>query len=130
MSTFDPVTLFSILHETMGVWLWVMFGTAFVLLVGIVSAFVKLRRARCPVSRPIWMAVAAGLIAAAGLTFVVPIWSLADPSALSGSVDYAVAFLIALAPGALVAALAFVLVARRLYLPPQNAGRGILKVGV
>ena len=75
MSTFDPVTLFYILYETMGAWLWVLLATALALLVGILSAVVKFRRARCPAARPLWIAVAAGLIAAVGLTFAVPIWS-------------------------------------------------------
>jgi Na+/H+ antiporter NhaA len=116
MSTFDPVTLFFILYETFGVWLWVLLATALALLAGIVSALVKLRRARCPVATPIWMAVAAGLVAAMGFTFAVSIWTLADPSALSGPLDY-VAILVALLPGAIVAALVFMLAARRCHAP-------------
>jgi hypothetical protein len=117
MSTFDPVTLFFILYETFGVWLWVLLVTALALLAGIISAFVKLRRARCPVAPPIWMAVAAGVVAAMGFTFAVPIWSFADPGALSGLVDYLIAFSIALVPGAIVAALVFMLAARRCHAP-------------
>jgi hypothetical protein len=117
MSTFDPVTIFYILYETMGAWLWVLLATALALLAGILSAVVKFRRARCPAARPLWIAVAVGLIAAVGLTFAVPIWSLADPGALSGLVDYVVAFSIALVPGAIVAALVFIVVARRCNAP-------------
>ncbi len=120
MSTFDPVTLLFILHETMGAWLWVLLATALALLAGIVSAVVKLRRARCPVARHLWIAVAVGLIAAVGLTFAVPIWSLADPGALTGLVDYLIAFSIALVPGAIVAALVFMLAARRCHAPTAS----------
>lgn len=113
MSDFNPVTLFFILHEGLGPWLWVLLGLAVVLLAGIVSSFVKLRRAGRPVSRSILAAVVAGLITAAALTFVVPIWTLADPSALSAPIDYAVAFGFALVPGVAIASLVFMLAARR-----------------
>jgi len=117
MSTFDPVKLFFILHETMGAWLWVLLATALALLAGVVLALFKLRRARCPIARPLWVAIAAGLIAAVGLTFAVPIWSLADPGALSGLVDYLIAFSIALVPGTIAAALVFMMAARRCHAP-------------
>lgn len=113
MSHFNPVTLFFILYESFGLWLWILLGLAAVLLAGIVSAFMKLRRAGRPVSRPVLVAIAAALITAAVLTFAVPIWTLADPSALGAPVDYAVAFVVALVPGAIVASLVFMLAARR-----------------
>lgn len=113
MSDFDPVTIFYILYESMGAWLWVLMGLALVLLLGVISSFMKLRRAGRPALRSIGAALAVGLIAAAVLTLAVPIWTLADPSSLSAPVDYAVAFLLALVPSGIVASLVFMLTARR-----------------
>ena len=113
MSDFDPVTIFYILYESMGAWLWVLMGLALVLLLGVISSFMKLRRAGRPALRSIGAALAVGLIAAAVLTLAVPIWTLADPSSLSAPIDYAVAFVLALVPGAVVAVLFFMLAASR-----------------
>ena len=113
MSDFDPVTIFYILYESMGIWLWVLMGLALALILGVISGFMKLRRAGRSASRSLAAAVVVGLIAAAALTFAVPLWTLADPSALSAPIDYAVAFLFALVPGATVASLVFMLAARR-----------------
>lgn len=112
MSDFNPVTLFFILSESLGPWLWVLLGLAVVLLAGVVAGFVKLRRAGRPVSGSLLAGIVTGLIAAAGLTFVVPMWTLADPSALSAPIDYAIAFILALLPGAAVASLVFMFSAR------------------
>lgn len=59
------------------------------------------------------MALIIGLIATVAATFVVPTWTLTDVGALSGTLDYALAFVFALVPGAAVAALVFMLGARR-----------------
>lgn len=112
MSDFNPVTLFFILYESLGPWLWVLLGLAIVLLAGIVSSFLRLRRSGGSASRSMLGAIIAGLITAAALTFVVPIWTLADPSALNGPIDYAVAFIFALVPGVLIGSLVFILSAR------------------
>jgi hypothetical protein len=97
----------------MGAWLWVLLGAALVLLAGVASGIARLRRAGRSVARPIGVAVAIGLILAAGLTYVVPIWTLADPGALSAPIDYAIAFLLALVPAGMASALIFSLASRR-----------------
>lgn len=113
MSDFNPVSLFFILYESMGVWLWLLLGLALVLLVGIVMSVLRLYRAGRPMTRPIVAAVIVGLIVAMAATFTVPVWTLADIGVLDAAVDYAFAFLFALVPGAIVAALIFMLAARR-----------------
>lgn len=113
MSDFNPVTLFHILHESLGVWLWLLLALALVLLFGIVTAALKLRRAGRPMRRPFLAALIAGLVVAVIATFAMPIWTLADFGALRAAIDYATAFLLALVPGAIVAALVFMLAARR-----------------
>lgn len=113
MSDFNPMALFFILYESMNVWLWVSLGLALVLVVGIVVSALKLYRVGRSMARPIVAALTAGLIAAAVATFLVPVWTLADIGALSGALDYAFAFLFALVPGTVAAALAFMLAARR-----------------
>lgn len=113
MSDFDPVTLYFILAESFGPWLWALLALAAILLIGVVAGFVRLRRARRPVFKPLLAAIVAGLATAAALLFAVPAWTLADPSALSAPVDYAFAFLVALVPGAIVASGVFMLAARR-----------------
>lgn len=112
MSDFDPVAIFFILHESMGVWLWLLLGAALVLLAGIVMSVLRLRRAGRSVMRPIIAASVIGLIVAVAATFAVPGWTHADAGALSAAVDYVVAFLFALVPAAFVAALVFMLAAR------------------
>lgn len=113
MSDFNPVTLFHILHESIGVWLWLLLALAFVLLFGIVTAALKLRRAGRPMKRPLVAALIAGLVVAAVATFAKPVWTLSDFGALHAAIDYAIAFLLALVPGAIVAALVFMLAATR-----------------
>ncbi|MBN9581169.1 MAG: DUF5368 family protein [Afipia sp.] len=112
MSDFNPITLFFILYESMGVWLWLLLTLALVLFVGIVASALNLRRAGRPAKRPILAALIAGSIVTLAATFAVPVWTLADIGALSAAVDYIFAFLFALIPGAVIAALVFMLVAR------------------
>jgi FtsH-binding integral membrane protein len=113
MSEFDPVTLFFILFESMGVWLWQLLGLALVLLVGIVASAAKLHRAQRPMRLPIIGALLVGLIVAVAATFAVPLWTHAGPGALGAAVDYAFAFLFALVPGAIAGSLIFMLAAAR-----------------
>lgn len=113
MSDFNPETLFFILYESVGVWLWLLLGLAVALLVGIVMSALKLRRAGRSMRCPFLAALIAGLAVAVAATFVVPVWTLADVGALGAAVDHVFAFLLALVPGAVVAALIFMLAARR-----------------
>jgi hypothetical protein len=112
MSDFDPVAIFFILHESMGVWLWLLLGAALVLLAGMVLSVLRLRRAGRSAMRPVVAASVVGLIVAVAATFAVPAWTLADAGALSAAIDYVVAFLFALVPAAFVAGLVFMLAAR------------------
>lgn len=113
MSDFNPETLFFILYESIGVWLWLLLGLAVVLLAGIVMSALKLHRAGRSMKRPFLAALIAGLVVAVAATFAVPVWTLADVGALGAVIDYAFAFLLALVPGAIVAAFIFMLAARR-----------------
>jgi hypothetical protein len=112
VSDFNPVTLFFILQESLGVWLWLLLALALVLLVGIVMSARKLRRAGRPASRPVGAALVVGLAVAAAATYAMPVWTLADPGGLSAAVDYVVAFLFALVPGGIAGSLIFMLAAR------------------
>jgi len=113
MSDFDPVTLFFIVHESLGAWLWLLLGMALALLVGLVTSARGLRRAGQPMARPALLAVIVGLVVAVAATFATPLWTLADFGALDAAVDYVVAFLFALIPGAAAAAVVFVIAARQ-----------------
>ena len=113
MSDFNPTTIYFILSESMGGWLWVLVALAFILLTGIVSGGIKLRKARRSARRPLTGAIVAGLAVTAIFTFLVPVWTLAGPGALVAPVDYAAAILLALVPGASAGALAFFLAARK-----------------
>lgn len=112
MSDFDPTTVFFILHGTMGVWLWALLGLALVLLAGIVVSVLKLYRAGRAMKRPIIAALIAGSLVTVAAIFAVPGWTLADLGALSAAADYVFAFLLAAVPGAIIAALVFMLAAR------------------
>lgn len=113
MNDFNPATLFFILHESMGAWLWLLLGLAILLLAGIIASAVKLVRAGAPMTRPLAAALIAGLVVAVAVSFAVPAWTMADLGALGAAVDYVFAFLLALVPGAIVAAGVFMLAARR-----------------
>ncbi|HLS69565.1 MAG TPA: DUF5368 family protein [Kiloniellales bacterium] len=112
MSDFDPVTLYFILYESMGFWLWLLLSFALILLVGIVASVLKLRRAGRALRGPLLAALIVGLIVAVAATFTAPAWTLADISALTVPLDYIFAFLLGLIPGAIAAALAFILAAQ------------------
>lgn len=113
MSDFNPVTLFFILSESMGAWLWLLVALAAVLLAGVVLGLRRLRRAQRSPRRPLMMAFAMGLVTAIVFSFLVPMWSLASLGALTGALDYAFAFLLALLPGAIVGSAVFFLAATR-----------------
>lgn len=113
MSDFDPVTLFFIARESLGVWLWLLLGLAVVLLAGIAGGVLKLRRAGRPATRPLMAALIVGAVATLAATFAVPGWTLAGPGALGSAIDYAFAILFALVPGASIGALVFMLAASR-----------------
>ncbi len=113
MSDFNPTTIYFILSESMGGWLWVLVALAFILLTGIVSGGIKLRKAGRPARRPLTAAIVAGLAVTAIFAFLVPVWTLAGPGALVASVDYVAAILLALVPGASAGALVFFLAASK-----------------
>jgi hypothetical protein len=113
MSDFNPVTLSFILYESLGAWLWFLLASGVVLLAGIAFGLLRLRRASRSARHPLLIALGAGLATAVAFTFLVPIWTLADPGALTGPIDYAFAFLFALVPGGIVGSAVFVLAAMR-----------------
>lgn len=113
MSDFNPESLFFILYESIGLRLWLLLALAAVLLIGVVVSAFKLSRAGRSMKRPLLAALIAGLVVALAAAYVVPVWTLADVGALGAAIDHAFAFLIALVPGAIVAALIFMLAARR-----------------
>ena len=112
MSDFNPVSMFFILYESMGVWLWLLLGLAAVLLAGIFLTMRNLLRTGASLRRPVLMAVIVGVAVAVLATWAVPVWTLAGPGALSAGIDYLFAFLFALVPGAIVGAIAFILLPR------------------
>lgn len=113
MDDFNPVTLFFILYESIGVWLFVLAAAALALLLGVVAAMVRLRRIGRPAGRPLAAALIGGLAVAILAFFLVPGWTLAGLDSLNGAVDYLFAALLALVPGAFAGALLFMLAARR-----------------
>ncbi len=113
MSDFNPVTLFFILSEAMGGWLWLLVVLALVLLGGIVYGLARLRRAGRPAKRPLTAAIAVGLVATAIFTLLMPAWTLAGLDAFASALDVAGAILLALVPGAMIAALVFTLASLR-----------------
>lgn len=112
MSDFNPVSMFFILYESLGVWLWLLLGIAAVLLAGIFLTMRKLLRAGASLKRPVLIALIVGAVVAMLATFIVPVWTLAGPGALSAGIDYLFAFLFALVPGAIAGAIAFILLPR------------------
>ena len=111
MSDFNPVTLFFILSESLGGWLWVLVPLVLLLLAAIVASVRKLRNNGTPARRPLVTALLAGLATTVVFTFLVPVWTLAGPGALGAPIDILFAVLIALIPGGAVAAALFAIMA-------------------
>lgn len=113
MTDFNPVTLCFVLFESMGVWLFLVVGVAVFLLVGVIVTTLRLRHGGRPAKRPAMAAIAATLLVTVVFFFLVPSWTLAGISALSGVVDYVFAALLALVPGIAAGMVMFMLAARR-----------------
>jgi hypothetical protein len=111
MSKFDPITLYFIIFESMGIWLWLLGCFAFVLLVGVFASALRLRRGGRSSGRSILTGAATGIATTIIAFFLIPSWTLAGIDALNGPIDYAVAFLLALVPGIFAGALGFTLAA-------------------
>ncbi|MBX3521008.1 MAG: hypothetical protein KF835_13430 [Xanthobacteraceae bacterium] len=112
MSDFNPVSLFYILYESFGVWLWILLTLAVLLLAGVFASARKRLRVGGSLKRPFIAAFVVCGVVAALMTFVVPYWTLASPSALSAGIDYLFAFLAALIPGAIAGGITFMFVSR------------------
>lgn len=113
MNDFNPITLFAISYETMGVWTWLALFVALLLLAGIVTGILKLRNAKRSPKRPIMAALFMGVGATLAFSFVVPRWTLAQSGSLNGAVDYLAVILLAMIPGAAVASMVFSIASRR-----------------
>jgi len=113
MADFNPVTLYFILYESLGAWLFALAGAAFLLLAGVIAMALRLRRADRPARRPVMAASAAAVLATAVFFFMVPGWTLSGIDALSGAVDILFATLLALVPGLAAGAIVFMLAAGR-----------------
>ena len=113
MSDFNPVTLFFILSESLGSFLWLLLGAAALLLCGIVFGLIRLRRAGRPAKRPLMAAAIVGTVATIVFTFLMPAWTLAGIDAFASALDVAIAVLLALIPGIMIAALVFTMASLR-----------------
>ncbi len=113
MSDFNPVTLFFILSEALGGFLWLLAVVALLLLGGIAFGLSRLRRAGRPAKRPLMAATIVGLVATTIFTLLMPTWTLAGIDAFASALDVAGAALLALIPGAMIAALAFTMASLR-----------------
>ena len=87
MSDFNPVTLFFILSESMGGWLWLLLVAAVLLLGGIAFGLGRLRRAGRPAKRPLMAAAIVGTVATIVFTFLMPAWTLAGIDAFASALD-------------------------------------------
>ncbi|HRP78334.1 MAG TPA: DUF5368 family protein [Aquamicrobium sp.] len=113
MSDFNPVTLFFILSEGMGGWLWLLLAAGLLLLGGIVFGLSRLRRAGRPAKRPLIAATVMGTVATIVFTILAPRWTLTDTGAFASALDVAAAVMLALVPGVMVAALVFTMASLR-----------------
>lgn len=127
MTDFDPIALYAILAESMGVWLWVLIAIAAVLLAGMVTGALRLRASTAGWRRPLLAALIGGLVATALAFWFVPAWSLADHGALAAPIDYLAALAIALVPGAMAAALLFSLASRLCARRRHRAGQDMIR---
>lgn len=113
MNDFNPVTLFFILFESMGVWLWALVALALVLLVAIALGVIRLRKVGRSAKRPLMAALVIGVAATAIFTALVPFWTQTSPDSFVAPVDYFFAGFLALVPGGIAGAIVFFLTASR-----------------
>jgi hypothetical protein len=113
MSDFNPVTLFFILSESLGGLLWLLLAVAALLLVGIVFGVSRLRGVGRPAKRPLTAALVVGAVATIAFTFLLPRWTLTDTGAFASALDVAIAVLLALVPGVMIASLVFTMASLR-----------------
>ena len=104
MEEFNPVTLYFILHETVGPLLWPLVVLAVALAIGILVGALRLRRAGRSPKRPLVAAFAGGVVATTVALLLTPGWTGADFGALTGPTDYLLTLLFALVPGVTVGA--------------------------
>lgn len=113
MSDFNPITLFFILSESLGGFLWLLIGAAVLLFAGIVFGLTRLRRVGRPARRPLMAAAVMGTVATIVFTFLLPRWTLTDTGAFASALDVGIAVLLALVPGVMIASLVFTLASLR-----------------
>lgn len=113
MSDFNPVSLFHIALETLGLWFWAMALITAVLLIGVWTGFRRLRKQGRSASKPALIAVIAGLCGTAVCAAVLPSLTHASMSDLSGFVDYILVLLLSLLMGLGIFAAVFSVTARR-----------------
>lgn len=111
MSDFDLTTIYFILSESMGGWLWGLVALSLLLLAAIVAGIMRLRKNGTPARRPLVTALLTGLATTVVFTFLVPIWTLAGVDALSAPIDILFAALFALVPGGVVGSAVFAIMA-------------------
>lgn len=111
MSDFDLTTIYFILSESMGGWLWGFVTLALLLLAAIVAGIMTLRKNGTTARRPLVAALVAGLVTTIIFTFLVPIWTLAGAGALAAPIDVLFAALFALVPGGVVGSAVFAIMA-------------------
>ncbi|MFC5386490.1 hypothetical protein ACFPLB_10980 [Aquamicrobium segne] len=111
MSDFDLTTIYFILSESMGGWLWGFVVLAVLLLAAIVAGIMTLQKNGTPARRPLVAALGAGLVTTIIFTFLVPIWTLAGAGALAAPIDVLFAALFALVPGGVVGSAVFIIMA-------------------
>ncbi len=93
------------LWETFG-WLFIVGSVVAVLmLLVLLKAFLRRRAQRQPFAGLFWRGVMMTLITAAVVTPFVPLWTMAPIGDLRGAVDVVIAYVIALAPAAIVGVL-------------------------
>ena len=93
------------LWETFG-WLFVVgSAVAVLLLIMLVTAFLRRRRAQQPFGGLLWRGVLVTLVSAVIITPFVPLWTLAPVGDLRGFVDYVIAYSMALAPASIIGVL-------------------------
>lgn len=112
MNDFNPITLFVVAQEVLGLWLWLLIGAGVLVLAGIVTGAMRLRRSGGPARRPLMAGLVMGLAATTVAFLLVPRWSMADMAALNAPVDYVIAILIALIPGGLIGGAVFSMASR------------------
>lgn len=113
MSDFNLVSLYFIAQASLGIWFWPLVVVMILLVLGVLSGWRALRRARRSAKRPLTASLLIWLVATIAVTLALPWWTGASIASYNSVLDVFLAVVMAAAVSFTLAMLVFSLAARK-----------------